>query len=116
MNVEKLLTDFILHYETPYMRDVYKKWKPEDIAKTFVGAWEKENKSDVGDSFFKNLNSALPELSEFKKRRERSNLSLREVAKTSKVSAATISRIENGKPCDFVIAKKLHEFYLSIGV
>lgn len=56
---------------------------------------------------------AMPSLSQFKTRREKLGLTLREVGYETKVSAATISRIERGNECDYGNVKTLHEFYVS---
>lgn len=57
----------------------------------------------------------MPSLLAFKARRQKLRLSLREVAKKTKVSAATISRIENGREADYNNVKTLHEWYASNG-
>lgn len=57
----------------------------------------------------------MPSLLTFKARRQKLGLSLREVAEKTKASAATISRIENGKEADYSNVKSLHEWYSSNG-
>lgn len=57
----------------------------------------------------------MPSLHEFKARRQKLRLPLREVANKTKVSAATISRIENGHEADYTNVKSLHEWYASNG-
>ena len=57
----------------------------------------------------------MPSLLALKARRQKLRLSLREVAEKTKVSAATISRIENGKDADYGNVKSLHEWYVSNG-
>ncbi len=59
------------------------------------------------------LNNVMPSLLSFKERREKLKLSLRDVAKETGVSPATISRIERGNECDFGNAKALDDWYSS---
>lgn len=55
----------------------------------------------------------LPELYEFgfREKRKSLGLSLRDVAEETGVSPSTISRIENGKPCEYDAVKYLNDFY-----
>jgi predicted transcriptional regulator len=55
----------------------------------------------------------MPSLHDFKARRELLGFSLREVAKETGVSPATISRIERGNEADYSNVKSLHEYYVS---
>lgn len=55
----------------------------------------------------------MPSLHDFKARRELLGYSLRDVAKATGVSPATISRIERGNDADYNNVKKLHEWYAS---
>lgn len=55
----------------------------------------------------------MPSLHDFKARRELLGYSLRDVAKATGVSPATISRIERGNDADYTNVKKLHEWYVS---
>ena len=61
------------------------------------------------------LYNVMPSLLYFKERRVKLKLSLREVAKETGVSPATISRIERGSECDFGNVKALDEWYSSNG-
>jgi len=57
----------------------------------------------------------MPSLLSFKERRAKLKLSLRDVAKETGVSPATISRIERGNECDFGNVKALDDWYSSNG-
>lgn len=57
------------------------------------------------------LYSVMPSLLSFKERRAKLKLSLRDVAKETGVSPATISRIERGNECDFGNVKALDDWY-----
>ena len=61
------------------------------------------------------LYNVLPSLLSFKERRAKLKLSLREVAKETGVSPATISRIERGNECDFGNVKALDDWYSGNG-
>ena len=60
--------------------------------------------------------SIMPSLASFKERRSQLKLSLRDVAKQTGVSPATISRIERGNECDFGNVKALDDWYSINGV
>ena len=62
-----------------------------------------------------NLYNVMPSLLSLKERRAKLNLSLREVAKVTGVSPATISRIERGNRCDFGNVKALDDWYSNNG-
>lgn len=62
-----------------------------------------------------NLYNVMPSLLSFKERRAKLNLSLRDVAKETGVSPATIMRIERGNECDFGNVKALDDWYSSNG-
>lgn len=62
------------------------------------------------------LYNSIPSLLYFKDRRTKLNMSLRDVAKKTGVSHATISRIERGNECDFGNVKALDEWYSNNGV
>lgn len=55
-------------------------------------------------------------LVEFKKRRMKLDMSLRDVTKVTGVSAATISRIEQGKEAEYNNVMKLDSYYATNGV
>lgn len=57
------------------------------------------------------LYNVMPSLISFKERRTKLKLSLRDVAKETGVSPATISRIERGNECDFGNVKALDDWY-----
>lgn len=61
------------------------------------------------------LYNVMPSLLSFKERRLKLKLSLRDVAKETGVSPATISRIERGNECDFGNVKALDDWYSSNG-
>jgi len=61
------------------------------------------------------LYNVMPSLLSFKERRGKLKLSLRDVAKETGVSPATISRIERGNECDFGNVKALDDWYSSNG-
>lgn len=58
----------------------------------------------------------MPSLIDFKSRRQKLKLTLREVSEKTNVSISTISRIENGKGAEYTTVKALHEWYASNGV
>lgn len=62
-----------------------------------------------------NLYNVMPSLLSLKERRAKLKLSLREVAKVTGVSPATISRIERGNRCDFGNVKALDDWYSNNG-
>lgn len=57
------------------------------------------------------LYKVMPSLRSFKEHRKKLKLSLRDVAKETGVSPATISRIERGNECDFGNVKALDDWY-----
>lgn len=62
------------------------------------------------------LHSVMPSLHIFKERREKLKLTLRQVAKETKVSAATISRIERAEgECSYHNVVQLDDFYCRNG-
>lgn len=63
------------------------------------------------------LHSVMPSLHIFKERREKLKLTLRQVAKETNVSAATISRIERAEgECSYHNVVQLDDFYCHNGV
>ena len=66
-------------------------------------------------SWLLSLYNVMPSLLSFKERRAKLKLSLRDVAKETGVSPATISRIERGNECDFGNVKALDDWYSSNG-
>ncbi len=62
------------------------------------------------------LRSVMPSLHLFKERRDKLNLTLRQVARITHVSAATISRIERGEgECSYHNVVQLDDFYCRNG-
>jgi|GEM_PF-6928066 DNA-binding XRE family transcriptional regulator len=60
--------------------------------------------------------SVMPSLHLFKERRDKLNLTLRQVAEQTKVSAATISRIERGEgECSYHNVVQLDDYYCRNG-
>ena len=84
---------------------------PDDayIIGTFISVIQKEQKQALCQAH------VMPSLRDFKERRLKTGLSLREVAKATGVSAATISRAEHGKEMELGNALKLDGFYARNG-
>lgn len=61
------------------------------------------------------LYNVMPSLEGFKARRQKLRMSLRQVAEKTGVSFATISRLEQGKECEYSNVKTINNFYCSNG-
>lgn len=73
--------------------------------------------SDIAERIVKSfaIPVVMPSLLHFKERRDKLKLTLRQVAKETNISAATISRIERGEECFYNNVKALNDWYTSNG-
>jgi DNA-binding XRE family transcriptional regulator len=105
MNIKRIEE---IHKETAYPDSI-------SVQQALLKVWnECEQEAVVKNNAV--LRSVVPSLHTFKERRDKIGLTLRQVAKITKVSAATISRIERGEgECSYHNVAKLDDFYCSNG-
>lgn len=66
-------------------------------------------------SKIESISYVMPNLRDFKPRRQKLNLSMQDVANCCGCSKDTISRMEKGNDVYYSTVKTIHEFYLSNG-